>query len=258
MRSDLLILEEVSLKREGRLILKNVNLRVEERTIHSILGPNGAGKSSLAYLIVGCCDYMPDEGRIIFHNHEVNSIPIWKRAQMGLTLAWQEPARFEGLTVEDYLSLGMKQKNRDKIIEALEFVLLDPKKYLKREVDRTLSGGERKRIELASIFTQEPKLVILDEPDSGIDVLALENIVEMIKTLKKKGTTVLLITHREDIAQIADRTSLMCSGLIAKEGQAEEVAQYYKTKCIPCPEKIFPAEENNKIEEAERKSDARL
>ncbi|MFB0566657.1 MAG: ATP-binding cassette domain-containing protein [Candidatus Aminicenantaceae bacterium] len=258
MRSDLLILEGVSLKREDRLILNNVNLKVKKGSIHSILGPNGAGKSSLAYLIIGCCDYLPDEGNIIFCNRNVNSMPIWEKAQMGLTLAWQEPARFEGLTVEDYLSLGMKEKNSDKIMEALEFVLLDPQKYLKREVDRTLSGGERKRIELASIFTMEPKLVILDEPDSGIDVLALENIVEMIKTLKKRGTTVLLITHREEISQIADRTSLMCSGLIVKEGTPEEIAQYYKTKCIPCPEKIFPADRNNTDKKKVSEKDARL
>lgn len=246
MATDLLVLENVSLEREGRPILRNVNLRVKEGMIHSILGPNGAGKSSLAYLLMGCCDYRAKEGRILFANQDITDFPIWKRAQMGLTLAWQEPARFEGLSVEDYLSLGMKNKDLNKVKEALGFVLLDPEKYLRREVDKTLSGGERKRIELASIFTMEPRLAILDEPDSGIDILTLDSIIKMIQHLKEKlNTTVLLITHREEISQVADRTSLMCSGIVVKDGAPVEVAHYYKTKCIPCPEKIFPAAEND-------------
>lgn len=256
MSSDLLILEGVFVEREGRPILKNINLKVEEGVIHSILGPNGAGKSSLAYLLMGCCDYRTQKGRIIFANQDITDLPIWKRAQMGLTLAWQEPARFEGLTVEDYLSLGRKEKNREKIEEALTFVLLEPGKYLKRAVDKTLSGGERKRIELASIFTMEPRLAILDEPDSGIDILTFDNIIKMIGHLKEKlKATVLLITHREEMAEIADRSSLMCSGIVVKNGSPDEVANYYRTKCLPCPEKIFPAAENNL---GESKKNARL
>lgn len=251
MSSDLLVLENVYLEREGRPILKNINLKVKERTIHSILGPNGAGKSSLAYLLIGCCDYRAQKGRILFANEDITGFPIWKRAQMGLTLAWQEPARFEGLTVEDYLSLGMKGKDLPKIKETLGFVLLEPERYLRRQVDKTLSGGERKRIELASIFTMEPRLVILDEPDSGIDILTFDSIIKMIQHLKEKlNSTVLLITHREEISRIADRTSLMCSGILVKDGAPAEVAHYYKTKCVPCPEKIFPAAENDLGESA--------
>lgn len=249
MSTDLLVLENVYLEREGRPILKNINLKVKEGAIHSVLGPNGAGKSSLAYLLMGCCDYRAQRGRILFTNQDITGFPIWKRAQMGLTLAWQEPARFEGLTVEDYLSLGMKEKDLNKIKGALGFVLLEPDKFLRREVDKTLSGGERKRIELASIFTMEPRLVILDEPDSGIDILTFDSIIKMIQHLKEElHSTVLLITHREEISRIADRTSLMCSGIVVKAGTPAEVAHYYKTKCIPCPEKIFPAGENDFVE----------
>ncbi|MGQ9638308.1 MAG: ATP-binding cassette domain-containing protein [Thermodesulfobacteriota bacterium] len=163
-----------------------------------------------------------------------------------MTLAWQEPARFEGLTVKDYLSIAIKEKNEDLIKEALEFVLLKPEEYLKREVDKTLSGGERKRIELASVFALRPQLAILDEPDSGIDILAIDHIINLIKELKQKGTTVLLITHREEVSSIADKTSLLFTGTIVKEGDTEEVGTYFKEKCIPCPTRIYPSGENGK------------
>jgi Fe-S cluster assembly ATP-binding protein len=95
-----------------------------------------------------------------------------------------------------------------------------------------------------------PKLVILDEPDSGIDILALDNIINMIKALKKQGTTVLLITHREEVSEIADVTSLMCSGNIVHEGKPKEVGKYFKEKCVPCPTKIFPSEIDDRVKGA--------
>ncbi|GAI72797.1 unnamed protein product [marine sediment metagenome] len=103
---------------------------------------------------------------------------------------------------------------------------------------------------MAAVFAMRPRLVILDEPDSGIDILALDNIVNMIKELRRQGTTVLLITHREEVAEIADKTSLMCSGIIVKEGTPEEVGKYFKEKCIPCPTHFYPAEKDKeKIKE---------
>lgn len=243
---EILTVEKISLVLEGREILKDLSLSVKAGTIHSILGPNAAGKSSLAYVLMGCCDYFPQSGRIYFMGEDITNFPLQKRAKIGLTLAWQEPARFEGLTVKDYIAVGTKDKNETLIEESLHHVLLEPKDYLNREVDKTLSGGERKRIELASVFAMGPKLAILDEPDSGIDILALDNIVNMIRELKKQGTTVLLITHREEVSEIADRTSLMCSGFIVKEGEPKEAGEYFKEKCIPCPTRVYPSKENNK------------
>ncbi len=244
---EILHIEKISLNLEGRQILSDLSLSVRAGTIHSILGSNAAGKSSLAYLIMGCCDYIAQSGKIYFMGENIANLPISKRAKMGLTLAWQEPARFEGLTVRDYIAVGMKEKEDSLIEKALHHVLLEPKDYLDREVDKTLSGGERKRIELAAVFAMRPKLAILDEPDSGIDILALDNIINMIKELKKQGTTVVLITHREEVSEIADITSLMCSGYIIKEGKPKEMGKYFKEKCIPCPTKIFPAEENGQV-----------
>jgi Fe-S cluster assembly ATP-binding protein len=244
---DILKVEKISLTLDGRQILKDLSLSIKAGTIHSILGPNASGKSSLAYALMGCCDYFAQSGNIYFMGEDITYHPLYKRAKMGLTLAWQEPARFEGLTVNDYLSIGIKGKNDDLIKEALEFVLLKPEEYLNREVDKTLSGGERKRIELASVFAMRPKLAILDEPDSGIDILALDHIINLIKELKRKGTTALLITHREEVSSIADKTSLLCTGTIVKEGGTEEVGKYFKEKFIPCPTRIYPGVENNEL-----------
>lgn len=239
---DILKIENLTLNLNGREILKNLSFSVKEGLIKSVLGSNAAGKSSLASVIMGLEGYKPFKGRVIFMEEDITDYPIWKRAKMGLTLAWQEPARFEGLTVKDYILAGMKEKDENLLEESLRLVLLEPKSYLQRPVDKTLSGGERKRIELASVFAMKPKLAILDEPDSGIDILALDNIVEMIKELKKRGSTVLLITHREEVAEIADETSLMCSGFIIREGKPEEVCDYFKNRCIPCPTHIYPDE----------------
>lgn len=238
----LLRIDKISLNLDGRQILKDLSLSVKEGTIHSILGSNAAGKSSLAYVIMGCCDYTAQSGKIHFLGHDITNLPVSERAKMGITLAWQEPARFEGLTVKDYIAVGIKNRDDALIAESLQQVLLETDDYLERRVDKTLSGGERKRIELAAIFAMRPKLVVLDEPDSGIDILALDNIINLIKSLNKQGTTVLLITHREEVSEIADITSLMCSGSIVHEGRPKEVGKYFKEKCIPCPTKAFPSE----------------
>jgi len=115
----------------------------------------------------------------------------------------------------------------------LELVGLDCS-YLFRCVDDTLSGGERKRVELASILAMKPKLAVLDEPDSGIDFASMEDIAKMIKTMRDRGTTVLMITHREEIAGISDRATLMCDGKVVQTGSPSEVGEKFKTMCVKC------------------------
>jgi len=231
----MLRIQDLTLKRADGTILRKINLTVRAGEIYGILGPNGAGKSSLAYAIMGCNGYQSNQGKIIFKGQEITSLSIWQRAKLGITLTWQEPARFEGITVEDYLLLGMKEKNQVEVEEALQKVLLEPEVYLKRKVDNTLSGGERKRIELAAIFTMRPQLAILDEPDSGIDILALDKIIEFIYELRERETTVILITHQADVAKIAERAALIGEGYLVKEGSSQDVVEYFKNKCLPCP-----------------------
>jgi Fe-S cluster assembly ATP-binding protein len=124
--------------------------------------------------------------------------------------------------------------------QALELVGLDPNRYLERAVDRTLSDGERKRIELASILTMAPQLVLMDEPDSGIDVDALQRIFEAIRFLKEKGTTVLLITHSATVLEQADHAFLLCCGKLVEKGPVDKIMKYFGEKCIPCDHQNQP------------------
>ncbi|HIJ91232.1 MAG: ABC transporter ATP-binding protein [Desulfobulbaceae bacterium] len=213
-------------------LLDGLCLSIEAAEVHALLGTNGTGKSTLAYLIAGCEGYRPTGGTILFDGQSIQTLKIHERAQLGITMAWQEPVRFEGISVAQYLTL----KNKDpEPAPFLEMVGLDPGRYLTRMVDRSLSGGERKRIELASILALRPKLAIFDEPDSGIDMLSINDIINVINACKENGSAVLLITHREEIALIADQASQICRGRIVCSGSPEKVAAYYKSRqCAAC------------------------
>ena len=190
---------------------------------------------------MGSEGYRPQKGKIRFLEKDIIDLSISQRARMGLTLAWQESARFEGLSTREYLSLGMgNEKDNKRITRALELDALNADKFLERAVDKTLSGGERKRIELASVIAMRPRLAILDEPDSGIDMLSLNDILNVIKSMRREGSTVLLITHREEMASVSDRVSLMCDGMIVKTGKPKEEMDYFKLHCKPCPTHKFP------------------
>jgi len=213
-------------------IIDDLCLAIQDSEIHALLGTNGTGKSTLAYLIVGCEGYRPTAGSIIFAGRDITGLRIHERAQLGITMAWQEPVRFEGIPVAHYLTL--RNKELDPALY-LDMVGLQPALYLGRMVDSSLSGGERKRIELASILALQPKIAILDEPDSGIDMLSTRDIINVINTFKEIGAAVLLITHREEIALSADRASQICNGRIACSGTPQEVVAFYKAKhCLVC------------------------
>ena len=213
-------------------ILDEFSLSIEESEVHALLGTNGTGKSTLAYVIMGCEGYKPASGDLLFNGKTIDELKIHERAQLGITMAWQEPVRFEGINVRNYLALKSKEADPSMY---LEMVGLHPELYLHRMVDKSLSGGERKRIELASILALHPKLALLDEPDSGIDMLSTQDIINVINVFKKNGASVLLITHREEISLIADKASQMCKGKIVCSGNPEKVAEYYKSrKCLVC------------------------
>jgi len=227
----LLNVENLGLKRGGRDILRHVNLRLRAGQVHGLLGLNGSGKSSLAYALMGCAGYEPDEGLIEFAGQDITHFSITQRARSGLTLAWQEPARFEGLPVGAYLALGAKERNQESLASALEAVALAPAAYMKRAVNHTLSGGERKRVELAAVHAMQPKLVILDEPDSGVDVLTLRDVDALIRSMAARGGSVLMITHRDEMITAADSASLICQGTIVFRGTPDEVRAYYGKRC---------------------------
>jgi Fe-S cluster assembly ATP-binding protein len=234
MDTDVLLqVENVWVKRPGAEVLRGVNLTVRRGKVHALLGLNGSGKTSLALTLMGAGGYQPDQGRILFDGRDITSLGVTERARLGLTLAWQEPARFEGLPVADYLALGMKEPERARIEEALAAVALAPLVYMGRAVDATLSGGERKRIELAAVYAMRPRLAVLDEPDSGIDVLCLDDIMALVRRMASEGISVLMITHRDEMAEVADTASLMCAGAVVNTGTPVEVREYFAQRCRP-------------------------
>jgi Fe-S cluster assembly ATP-binding protein len=234
MRNNTLLkVEDVWVQRPGAEVLRGVNLTVQRGEVHALLGLNGSGKTSLALTLINAGGYEPEQGRILFDGQDITNLSVTERARLGLTLAWQEPARFEGLPVADYLALGMKKPTQERIEEALAAVELSPLAYLGRPVNHALSGGERKRIELAAVYAMQPRLAVLDEPDSGVDVLCIGDIMVLIRRMADEGTSVLLITHRDEMAEVADVASLMCAGTIVNTGTPAEVRSYFAQRCRP-------------------------
>src|SRR6056297_901234 len=235
---ELLKIKNLDLTLDKEHILRDINLTINRGEVFAVIGPNGCGKSSLAYTLMGLKGYNQKNGKILFNGEDISDLSVTERAKKGITLAWQEPARFEGVTVKEFLSLGAKARNieiNEKDLKwALNEVAIVPKKYLNRKVDDTLSGGERKRIEIASILLMKPDLVILDEPDSGVDVVALNNIRTVIEDFKKEKIGVLLIKHSDEMLDVADRAALICGGEVFNVGDPKQVSEYFKFECMPC------------------------
>lgn len=227
----MLEIEGLKLTLNGRPILDDLNLVVRRGEIHGLVGANGTGKTTLASIIMGMSH--PDEGSMIFEGQDITRYTISERAKMGITLAWQEPARFEGLSIRDYLKLSRDLSPRE-IENYLWMVGLPPSDYLDRAVDVSLSGGERKRVELASVLAMKPKLAVLDEPDSGIDVVSLPHIMRGIVEMSKQGCAVLIITHGEEAVGVAERVSIICAGKIINAGPPHEMCQWFKNNCQTC------------------------
>jgi Fe-S cluster assembly ATP-binding protein len=230
--SPLLDVRALSLRLGDRPALSGIDLRLQEGQIHALIGSNGAGKSTLAYALMGSEGYRPKSGEVLFRGRSIIGLAMHERARLGMTLSWQEPARFEGLPVRDYLLLGNRTADP---AACLEQVALEPDAYLARALDKTLSGGERRRIELAAVLAVAPHLAILDEPTAGIDLLSLKDVVSLIRGLAREGCAVLLITHQERVAAMADSASQLCAGRIVCQGAVDQVlASYTGRSCLRC------------------------
>ncbi len=243
----ILKVENLSLSFNGKPILDGLSVDFWEGHIHAVVGPNGAGKSTLAYTIMGLAGYRDFRGNILYENESIKDLTIDQRAQKGITLAWQEPARYEGLSIEAFIKAaanGRKDVNADDVLDKMG---LDPATYAKRALDKTLSGGERKKVEMASILAMRPKFVMLDEPDSGIDVASLENIFNALKYLKEIGSTIILITHSLTVLKQADHAFLLCGGQIYDKGRVDRIQHYFEDRCLTCDHKNLP--EENETEE---------
>ncbi len=230
---NILELKNLSLELDGKRILNDLSLDIWDGHVHAVVGPNGAGKSTLAYTIMGLPGYRDFDGDILFEGESIRDLSVDGRARKGVTLAWQEPARFEGLTVHEFIRASAGNAGTAVVKDALEKVGLSGD-YLARAVDKTLSGGERKKVELASIIAMEPRLVLLDEPDSGIDVESLERIFDAIELFKERGATVVLITHSPTVLEHAEHAYLLCCGGLLRKGPVTSIDPFFRNKCGTC------------------------
>lgn len=232
MTSCLLETSKLSVQAGTRALLDGVDLTIAPGTVHVLVGANGSGKTTLARVLMGAAGYRVVSGAVNLDGSDLLALPMHERARRGMAIAWQEPVTIEGLTVADYLGCGPVKKPP---AACLEQVGLAPEAYLRRLLDRSLSGGERRRIELAAVLSLMPRLAILDEPTAGIDLASLPMIEAAIPALRSAGAAVLLITHEESLARYADVASQICSGRIVRTGDPGEVIERYKRRiCNRC------------------------
>ena len=205
-------------------ILKNVSVTIPDHKLVVFTGPNGGGKTTLAKIIMGLV--RPTSGRVLYNGEDVTELSITERARRGISYGFQQPPRFKGITVHDLLLLaaGKEQLSKDKCCAYLTKVGLCANDYLDREVDVSLSGGEVKRIEIATLLAKNSRLMIFDEPEAGIDLWSFARLTETFRELHEKGgRTILIISHQERIIRLADEIILIANGEIAGRGTADEL-----------------------------------
>lgn len=229
----MLELKNICFERDNKKILKNINLKLENDKFYVITGPNGSGKSTLAKIIMGI--NKQDSGQVILDGKDISNSPINERANIGIGFAFQQPVKFKGITVYDLIKLSAgKDITKKEACDILSKVGLCAKEYVDREINSSLSGGELKRIEIATVAVRNSKLTIFDEPEAGIDLWSFNNLIKIFEDMreKTKGTT-LIISHQERILDIADKVILLNNGEIEKIGESKELMKNIipKTNC---------------------------
>ncbi|WP_418844586.1 ABC transporter ATP-binding protein [Pyramidobacter piscolens] len=205
-------------------IIHDLSLKVDNRKFVVVTGPNGGGKSTLARLIAGI--EKPTGGRIFLDGEDVTDKSVTDRARMGIGFAFQQPVRFKGLEVIDLLRLAVgKELLVSEACEYLAEVGLCARDYINREVNASLSGGELKRIEIATVLARRAKLSVFDEPEAGIDLWSFQNLIRIFKKMREdiKDSSIVIISHQERILSIADEIVVLADGRIEKQGPREEV-----------------------------------
>ncbi len=229
----LLNLKNVKSEVEGKEILKGVDLTINKGEVHVIMGPNGAGKSTLASILVGHPKHEVVGGQILLEDEDITELEVDERAQKGIFLSFQYPEEIPGLTVEDFLRTakeavtGEKQyimQFHNELVEKMEKLHINPE-YAERHLNVGFSGGEKKKNEILQMAVLEPKLAILDETDSGLDIDATKIVFEGVQKLKTKDTALLIITHYDKVLEYLkpDFVHVLMDGKIVKSGGIEIV-----------------------------------
>ncbi|MDO5556257.1 MAG: ATP-binding cassette domain-containing protein [Clostridia bacterium] len=227
-------LKNICFTRENKKILDNVNLSIDTDKFIVITGPNGSGKSTLAKIIMGI--EKQDSGQVIFNGQDISNLNINERANLGMGYAFQQPVKFKGLTVYDLIKLSSKKSiTKNDACDILSTVGLCAREYVDREVNSSLSGGELKRIEIASVVARGSSLTIFDEPEAGIDLWSFNNLINLFEKMRKeiKGST-LIISHQERILNIADQIVILNNGKIEKIGDKKDILDKVFTESTCC------------------------
>lgn len=219
----MLELRNISFEVEGKKILKDISLTIEDGGFFAITGPNGGGKSTLAKIIMGI--EKPTGGKILLDGEDITDYSVTERAKRGIGFAFQQPVRFKGITVKDFISLAAGRKiTKQEACDYLAQVGLCTKEYIDREVDASLSGGEIKRIEIASLIARDAKIAVFDEPEAGIDIWSFHNLIQVFEKMHaRRAGALVIISHQERLLSIADKIIVIEDGTIRKIGKKDEV-----------------------------------
>lgn len=203
-------------------ILKNINLKINEG-FFVITGPNGGGKSTLAKIIAGI--FTPTSGQILLDGEDITNLSITERAKKGISFAFQQPVRFKGITVHDLISLAAGKKiGMNEACDYLSQVGLCARDYINREVNASLSGGELKRIEIATVLARGTKLSLFDEPEAGIDLWSFNSLIKVFEKMHEShGGSIIIISHQERILNIADEIIVVANGSIKNQGAKADI-----------------------------------
>ena len=214
---------EVQAEKGQKEIIRNMNLTIDDRKFVVITGPNGGGKSTLAKLIAGI--EKPTAGKIYFNGTDITEMSITERANMGISFAFQQPVRFKGIQVLDLIRLAAKKNlSAADACQYLSEVGLCARDYINREVNGSLSGGELKRIEIATVLARGTKMSVFDEPEAGLDLWSFQNLIQVFERMREKTDgSILIISHQERILNIADEIVVIADGSITSQGPKDEI-----------------------------------
>lgn len=213
----------VETDRGSKEIIRDLNLKFYDNKLTVITGPNGGGKSTIARLIAGI--EKPDKGHILFNNEDITDLSVTDRANRGISYALQQPVKFKGIRVMDLLSIAAgRDITIDRACNYLSEVGLCAKDYINREVNASLSGGELKRIEIATVIARKSPLSVFDEPEAGIDLWSFQNLIHVFERMQKNSHgTIIIISHQERILNIADEIVVIADGSVQRKGSRAEV-----------------------------------